>query len=367
MINNENEKGAISTLVLFTVLMMTAILMAVYVGVSSKTKSQLKSDIRLQEIYGAQANTIDSIYEEQAAKSSSGIKFSDGTKMNVGGSESLASAYSKTVDKTFFSSNEKNDWAWQLFYDDDKYIFLIASDYVPNSTLQAYGNDGYTSTQNGYLVKTDGRNKDYNAAFTDSSSFNTYVFANSKYTAGSASTAFSDNPLTSTYLKWVELNPTSTNINIKAVAFMMDTDKWSQYAGTKYANTFAIGGPTVEMFNKSWNAYPGHSSNQLGTYIMTQESKDQDWTTDGYKVWNEREKMWSTYGEQGDLSEDTDMWCIRENDKAEEYYLASPTMWFSDSLVSVIADSALYAGDVNSNNSGMVAFRPIVVIPKASL
>ena len=47
-----NEKGAISTLVLFTILMFIVILMGSFLSIMTMQKAQLKSDIRIQEIYG---------------------------------------------------------------------------------------------------------------------------------------------------------------------------------------------------------------------------------------------------------------------------------------------------------------------------
>ena len=65
----KKEKGAISTLVLFTVLLFAAILMGSYLVVTGLQKSQLKSDIRIQDIYLKQINNIDEIYEQKLASS----------------------------------------------------------------------------------------------------------------------------------------------------------------------------------------------------------------------------------------------------------------------------------------------------------
>ena len=45
-----NENGAVSTLVLFTLLMFVVILMGTYVLVSVNAKSQLNSNVRIQEL-----------------------------------------------------------------------------------------------------------------------------------------------------------------------------------------------------------------------------------------------------------------------------------------------------------------------------
>ena len=58
------ETGSISTLVLFTVLMFLIILMATYLGITTLQKSQLRSDSRIQEIYGQGVDDIDKVYDE---------------------------------------------------------------------------------------------------------------------------------------------------------------------------------------------------------------------------------------------------------------------------------------------------------------
>ena len=64
----KKENGAISTLVLFTVLLFVVILMGTYLVVTSLEKSQLKSDIRIQEVYGQDVNQVEEIYNEILAK-----------------------------------------------------------------------------------------------------------------------------------------------------------------------------------------------------------------------------------------------------------------------------------------------------------
>ena len=46
----KNQKGAVSTIVLFTLLMFATILMGTYVLITTNAKSQLNSDARIQEL-----------------------------------------------------------------------------------------------------------------------------------------------------------------------------------------------------------------------------------------------------------------------------------------------------------------------------
>ena len=48
----KKEKGAISTLALFTVLMFIIILIGIFLSITTRQKSQLKSDMRIKDIYG---------------------------------------------------------------------------------------------------------------------------------------------------------------------------------------------------------------------------------------------------------------------------------------------------------------------------
>ena len=68
----KSEKGAVTTLVLVTVLVFAAILSGIYITVAALQKSQLKSDLRIQEIYQADVDNIDEIYDELINKLSSG-------------------------------------------------------------------------------------------------------------------------------------------------------------------------------------------------------------------------------------------------------------------------------------------------------
>lgn len=60
---NNNQNGAISLMVLFTVFMFLIILMGLFITVNALYKSQLKSDMRIQEVYGKDVNQIDKIYD----------------------------------------------------------------------------------------------------------------------------------------------------------------------------------------------------------------------------------------------------------------------------------------------------------------
>ena len=74
----KNENGAVSALVLFTVLMFIVILMGVYLTVTARQKAQIKSDMRIEQVYRKDVNNIDNVYNEIISKSKTVQKMKDG-------------------------------------------------------------------------------------------------------------------------------------------------------------------------------------------------------------------------------------------------------------------------------------------------
>ena len=57
-----SETGAIAALVVVTVLMFVLILMGTYMAITNLRKSQLESDIRIQQLYGGDVARIEEVY-----------------------------------------------------------------------------------------------------------------------------------------------------------------------------------------------------------------------------------------------------------------------------------------------------------------
>ena len=133
---------------------------------------------------------------------------------------------------------------------------------------------------------------------------------------------------------------------------MMDKNKWSQYAGTKYTDAFAIGGPTLELFIASWNSYSAHSSKQLSTSL----------SQFGYYTPSNASNL-------GDLGTTENMWVKDVSAaKAYGYWLSSPyypgSGWSTNNVINV-RYKGIIAGDDLPHSS--FAFRPLVCIPKTSI
>ncbi len=131
----------------------------------------------------------------------------------------------------------ENEMKWRIFYADETNIYLIADDFVPNANLPA------TSTE--AIVSGTELNKrgTYYANFADivgCYSGSDWIINNRKA-----------KKVADKWIKWVNKYPDSTNNNIKAVAYMIDTLAWSKFAGENAE--YAIGGPTFEMYCKSYS------------------------------------------------------------------------------------------------------------------
>ena len=70
----KNEKGAVTILVAVTVLTFVMVLLGAYLTVTALKQSQLKSDIRIQEVYGRDVNRVDEVYEELIQKNNPTIE-----------------------------------------------------------------------------------------------------------------------------------------------------------------------------------------------------------------------------------------------------------------------------------------------------
>lgn len=119
---------------------------------------------------------------------------------------------------------------WRIFYNDGENVFIIAADYLLNSKLPATTDIVASSSSQ------------YSANWPSTSNL-----------TKAGSSAISEGIANKYMLSWRNTYPTSENINIKAVADLLDTSTWSSFA-TGVSGAEAIGTPTLEMYVTSWNA-----------------------------------------------------------------------------------------------------------------
>ena len=178
---------------------------------------------------------------------------------------------------------------WLIFYADESNIYLIADDYIhkdycPNSATQSIYDNG-----NGYKLSMNNVIDDYAGAASITNS--TIKALNNDY-----------------FTKYGSQN--STYNNMKATAYMLDTNVWSVYAGEKAE--YAIGGPTIELFFKSYNKRYGTN------YVASATSKT------GYKVGSG-----SASGYNLTLSKEKTLpYVVTSTSKANSTWLASPSAYY---------------------------------------
>lgn len=209
---------------------------------------------------------------------------------------------------------------WRIFYADEKNIYLIAGDYISYS---------YCPSSANYTIY---KNADYRL------SFNNVI---SDYSGSSDIINTNIQALNNDYFT---KNYTSTNNNMKAVAYMLDTNIWSVYQGEKAE--YAIGGTTIELLMKSY-------SQKYGVDYRAQAIDNK-----GYKISRDGGNNWENYY-SGMLNPKDRLYVIEDTTNASAMWLASPSASSENDLMYVNFD-----GNVDSNNYSFAnpGFRPIVCL-----
>ncbi len=128
------------------------------------------------------------------------------------------------------ADGEYYDLKWRIFYKDKKNIYLIADDYVPYNNLPISAGGTALAKQGNYSAELTPVINEYTGS--------EWIIKNTDENAIK-------------WLNWVTAYPDSTNTNIKATTYMMDTNIWGEkFAGSEAE--YAIGGPTLELFCASY-------------------------------------------------------------------------------------------------------------------
>ena len=144
------------------------------------------------------------------------------------------------------------------------------------------------------------------------------------------------NPLWATKGNTVKAETTTiSNQNEQAAAWLCDPSKWTAYCDTDKAN-YAIGGPSVEMYVKSYNQTHGdyalgcqYQTNNVPGYIYKVKDTIQN---DG----------WGTNSDTLDYSMTyKSMYCGHNGNKTGYWWLASPSAFGSGSVCYVKGDASL--------------------------
>ena len=215
---------------------------------------------------------------------------------------------------------------WQIFYADQSNIYLIANDYIHYDYTPA--------TVNNYMMYKN--HSDYKLSF------------NSVYKDYVGSESITDSRVKKWIQEYLDDKPTSTSTTIRATAYMLDANLWSEkYRNSTYAE-YAIGGPTLEMFVASYNQT--HPSEPI--YYKMGSS--------GYSLgWSENELDTFVRGVDIGTNKVESLYAVKDRSKASEAWLASPAN--TASMLCLDASGSLdgYGNGVYTSSTGL---RPIVCL-----
>lgn len=236
-------------------------------------------------------------------------------------------SYGKMMDGYALS---QNDCGWQIFHIDEKNIYLIASNYISESSVPK-GRNGSSIYQNGngYKLSMNTVYQDYTGSEDISKTHVAY-----KWLTG-----------------YLSRSPSNKSISMKSVAYMMDTTMWNpNFCNSQYAE-YAIGGPTIELFVASYNkTHPDKP-------ILASAAQ----STAGYKI------KWATSTTYANaisgLGTTESQYVLNSTTKANGMWLASPSAYTSGFTINYIM-SVRYTGaaSYDSYTSTILGFRPIVCL-----
>ena len=207
---------------------------------------------------------------------------------------------------------------WKIFYADNKNIYLIADDYIKYDYCPG------TSKHKIYKIT------DYELALDN-------VIGDYK-----GSESITDEDVKALNSDYFSKNYSSTNNNMKDVAYMLDKNVWNVYDGNKAE--YAVGGPTIELLFKSYNE-------KYGTSYVAEATSEV-----GYSIKKQKSDNWNTCI-NGMLSKSDTLYVINSNEKAPAMRLASPSSNFVNHAMTVGCD-----GDVDGRNYKTTGFRPLVCL-----
>ena len=187
------------------------------------------------------------------------------------------------------------------------------------TNYKASDSDTNTNTYRIFYVDKDNDFKDgYNTIYLKAD-FSGSVHCSTSYDA-SQTLIKRMNPLWATKENTVAAETTTiSNKNEQAAAWLCDPSKWTAYCDTDKAN-YAIGGPSVEMYVKSYNQT--HGDNALGCQYQTNDVPGYI-----YKVNNTIQNSgWNTNDNTLDYSMTyKSMYCGQNGKRTGSWWLASPS------------------------------------------
>ncbi len=251
------------------------------------------------------------------------------TEKNIVSASDIANSNDK---KTYYGAtvtgytcdNGEGVNAWKIFYADNNNIYLIADDYIHYDYCPSSVNQNISiKNNNNYYLSMENVMKDYNG----SEDITNIRIQN----------------LNSRYFNYLRTNSqTSTNENMKKVAYMTDTSVWKVFAGQKAE--YAIGGPTIEMLFSSYNQ-------KYGTTYETQVTNN-----NGYSIRKTSDDNWS---EKLDNMFNTDDNLYVSSKEAYAMWIASPSNFNNQYVMQASMNGTV---DYMFYHSDFYGFRPLVCL-----
>ena len=222
--------------------------------------------------------------------------------------------YGKDI-KNYNCINNVTIEKWKIFNSTENNIYLIANDYIERKYIPASTKSG-TSTSN--KLNMEDTNYKRTASF------------NEKLLNDYSGTANIENPklklLNSSYF---EQNFTSKANNMKAVAYMLDTEAWKGFKDTNNKAEYAIGGPTIEMLFSSYNK-KNKTSHEAKAISET-----------GYLIKKDNLDDWKYYI-QNLLIDNENFYRLDNAENANGMWLASPSCYYISGLLYSYIDGSIY-------------------------
>ena len=209
--------------------------------------------------------------------------------------------------------------------------------------------DSDTNTYRIFYVDKDNYFKDgYNTIYLKAD-FSGSVHCSTSYDA-SQTLIKRMNPLWATKENTVAAETTTiSNKNEQAAAWLCDPSKWTAYCDTDKAN-YAIGGPSVEMYVKSYNqAYNGITDSNvytLGATYRATSAPGYIYTLNGAQSTISNDDYW-TGNDSLNYTRYNSMYCGQNGKKTGFWWLASPSASYSRHVCGVNGGNA----DLNYNGS----------------
>ncbi len=253
------------------------------------------------------------------------VVIKDGSNISKGSAKEVADNASEYYGATVTNYSANGISSWEIFHSDGTNIYLISGEYLPIDKIPA--------TRGGNVIVN--ANSSYPKAISLTQPLN-----DSNYSGGSASIS-SSNPAR----KWLKSyfdNYSSSNNNMKAVAYMLDTNVWNVYKTDKA--DYAIGGPTVEMLLASY-------SKKMGVDYQAKAPNE-----NGYQISKDGGASWGNYYFEM-LNANETLYLLDSSSGALAMWLASPSANGGDYVMNVY-HYGLVGHDLYDDYD--IGFRPVV-------